>query len=284
MSEIILKLPRRKNKIKIISNPDNIDNLFRKHNTFSPVTEIEDTKSDITPSIVLQDSKTQIIHKFILRDTNEPIQIDLSKIPRPSISIEDARLEVQSGYDHGFSDGQEATIAIYENEINLFKDRIFSIESVIENLRNSFFKEIKKFEEKLIETAIIVSEHILEHEIAIDDNIIIATIKKSLEELQDEKIFQIHINPSDYEILTKLKSKLFTNQSILENVEIIKDTQIDKGGAVLISESGTIDARISSQLNKIKETLQESLLLEDESDYQVDNIETSHSTLEPNNA
>ncbi len=269
MSEIILKLPKRRNRVRIISNPDNLDEIFRKK-TEPIITEVPDIQTDIIeeePEVVLKEVKTQFIHKFVLNDRNKPIQINLSKLPKPSISIEDARIEVQSAYDNGFKDGQESTIAIYESEISHYKDMILSIESVIENLKKSYLKEIKKFEDKLIDTSITVSEYVLEKEISLDNNSVINTVKRVLEELQDEKVFQIQMHPNDYQTLLKLKSKLFTNQAFAKSVELIIDSKVEEGGAIIISSAGTIDARISSQLNKIKHTLIESLAIKEEVDF-----------------
>lgn len=267
MSEVILRLPKRRNRVKIISNPDNLEELFRKKEEINEEPIIHEDLVEIEPEVVIKEVKTHFIHKFILNESKKPIQINLSKLPKPSISIEDAKIEVQSAYDNGFKDGQESTIAIYESEINHYKDRILSIESVIEHLKKSYQKEIKKFEEKLIDTAISISEYVIEKEIESDKNIIINTVKRSLDELHDERVFQIQINPNDYQILSKMKSKLFTNQSIANNVELINDSQIEEGGAILISSAGTIDAKISSQLLKIKEILKESLIINEESDF-----------------
>jgi len=270
MSEIILKLPKRRNRVKIISNPDNLQELFRKKSE-RIITEIPEIVTDIIeeeePEVVLKEVKTQFIHKFVLNDKNKPIQINLSKLPKPSMSIEDARIEVQSAYDNGFKDGQESTIAIDESEISHYKDMILSIESVIENLKKSYLKEINKFEEKLIDTSITVSEYVLEKEISLDNNSVINTVKRVLEELQDEKVFQIQMHPNDYQTLFKLKSKLFTNQATAKSVELIIDSKVEEGGAIIISSAGTIDARISSQLNKIKQMLVESLAIKEEVDF-----------------
>lgn len=288
MNEIILKLPKRRNRVKIISNPDNLEELFRKKENEAIIDElvidelvIDEQIIEEEPDIEVKKVKTQFVHKFVLNNPNKPIQINLNNLPKPSISIEDAKIEVQSAYDNGFKDGQESTIAIYESEINHYKDRILSIESVIENLKINYFKEIKKFKEKLIETAITVSEHILEKEILKDNNTIINTVRKSLDELYDEKIFQIHINPNDYQILSKLKSKLFTNQSLAKNVELITDSKIEEGGAIVLSSAGTIDARISTQLQKIKEMLNDALILDDEANFksikdEMENNEEGH--------
>ncbi len=269
MSEIILKLPKRRNRVRIISNPDNLQELFRKKSE-QIITEVPEIVTDIIeeePEVVLKEVKTQFIHKFVLNDKNKPIQINLSKLPKPSISIEDARIEVQSAYDNGFKDGQESTIAIYESEISHYKDMILSIESVIENLKKSYLKEINKFEEKLIDTSITVSEYVLGKEISLDNNSVVNTVKRVLEELQDEKVFQIQMHPNDYQTLFKLKSKLFTNQGVAKSVELIIDSKVEEGGAIIISSAGTIDARISSQLNKIKHTLVESLAIKEEADF-----------------
>ncbi|HRP02583.1 MAG TPA: FliH/SctL family protein [Candidatus Kapabacteria bacterium] len=270
MSEIILRLPRRRNKVKIISNPDNLETIIKRN-------VVQELESNVIPEVELEpqdeikveckETKTQFIHKFIINDKQAPVQIDLSKLPKPTILIEEAKLEIQSAYDHGFKDGQDATIAIYENEILHLKDRMLSIENVIDALKQSYIKEIRKFEDKLIKTSILVAATIIAKEVQSDKNIIINTIKRSLDELQDEKIFQIHISPNDYDTLLKIKSKLFTNQAMANSVELISDSQIDEGGALIFSSAGTIDARINTQLKKIQEILVQSLVISDGNDF-----------------
>lgn len=252
MSEIILKLPKRKNKIEIIKNNDNNQFLGKRK-----CPSIYETKSNEEE---YQHVASYITHKFVIKDTQKPIQISLDNIPTSSISLSEAQLEIQSAYDKGFSDGQEASQVVYENEILNYKNRIYKIEEVIENLRLQYFVNMTTFEEKLVETSVIVAEHLIANEVNTNNNIVINTLRKSLDELNKDKIFEIYINPNDYDTLTKVKSTIFTNESLSKNIEIISDSNIKQGGVLLNTSTGIIDARIETQLNKIKELLKENII------------------------
>lgn len=254
MSEILLKISKNKKKISIINNIDLINSILGKTEVTIPDTDIEEeTQTEFL------EVKSHFTHKFVLKSTDKPIQISLDKLPKPSLPIEEVKIEIQAAYDKGFEDGKESSMIIYENEITNYKNRILSIEKVIESLKQNYLLEINKFYNSLVDISTQVAGYIIDKEVEIDNSIILKTIKKGFDEIKDDKIFQIIVNPYDYETLKLAKSKIFTNESIAKNIELLSDNNIKRGGAVIITDAGTLDMKIETQLNKIKSILEENL-------------------------
>ncbi|MFN3305782.1 MAG: FliH/SctL family protein [Candidatus Kapaibacteriota bacterium] len=128
------------------------------------------------------------------------------------------------------------------------------IDSVIENLEIEFSRKLKGLKDILIPLAIKTAEHILRAEIHIDPKVVEKQIEKALEIIDNEKIFKIRLNPADIEILKMLNSK-FIFEPKLKEAKIIQDPNVDKGGCIIETEVGRIDARILSQLAKIETSL-----------------------------
>lgn len=254
MSEILLKISKNKKKISIINNIDLINSILGKTEVTIPDTDIEEeTQTEFL------EVKSHFTHKFVLKSTDKPIQISLDKLPKPSLPIEEVKIEIQAAYDKGFEDGKVSSMIIYENEITNYKNRILSIEKVIESLKQNYLLEINKFYNSLVDISTQVAGYIIDKEVEIDNSIILKTIKKGFDEIKDDKIFQIIVNPYDYETLKLAKSKIFTNESIAKNIELLSDNNIKRGGAVIITDAGTLDMKIETQLNKIKSILEENL-------------------------
>jgi flagellar biosynthesis/type III secretory pathway protein FliH len=263
MSEIILKLPRRRNRVKIVRNSDEIDKFLDIRSTNLPsgyrkkgiakVTENRLSESNFEEK--LKTSKTIFTHKFVISESNQPFQISLSNIPLSSISLDEAKIEVQNAYDKGFLDGQEASSAAYQNEIKTHKEWIKSIDSVAKEIKTQYIKETELFQNAVVPVAIMIAEHILAREISKDNSIIIDQTKKAINSLYDDRIIRISVHPDDVAILSNVKSELLADKSKIAGVEITPDSSIKRGGCILHTDAGVIDARIKSQLEKIRDSL-----------------------------
>jgi flagellar biosynthesis/type III secretory pathway protein FliH len=266
MSEIILKLPRKRNRVKIVRNSDEIDKFLdnRISNSITGYRKKGSVKDLLNKNIFesdseerLNDNKTIYTHKFVISESNQPYQISLSNIPLSSIPLKEAKIEVQSAYDRGFLDGNEASGAAYQEEINTHKSWIKSIDSLVKAMKSQFIKETSLFRDEVIPVAIMIAEHIIAHEITKDNSIIIEQVKKAINSLYEDKIIRISVNPEDVNILSNVKSDLLSDKSKIEGVVITADSSIARGGCILYTDAGVVDARVKTQLEKIRDSLTE---------------------------
>lgn len=189
-----------------------------------------------------------------IRNFNKPIELDLSKINKVETTVEEIQQQIQTAYNKGYEDGQQVTQMALAEEFHKFEERTKRIDSVIENLEIEFSQRLKDLKEVLVPLGIKIAEHILRAEIHIDPKVVEKQIEKALEIIDNEKVFKIRLNPADIDILKIMNSKLVMEPKLKET-KIIEDPNVDRGGCILETEVGRIDARIQSQLSKIETSL-----------------------------
>ncbi len=195
--------------------------------------------------------KPSFVAYFTISNLNKPIDINLDKVNKIEFEREELQKQVQEAYDKGFEDGQQATQMALAEEFNKLEDWVRRIDKVTDELTKEFSKKIRELKNAIVPISMKVAEQILRAEIKAKPELIENQIAKALEILDNEKIFNIRLNPDDIEILEKVQSSLISHPK-LEGVEIIPDPTIGQGGCIIETEVGQIDATFESQLNKIQ--------------------------------
>lgn len=201
--------------------------------------------------------KAVFSQEYVLSDSTEPMDISMDKVVDMGLPEEEVKEKIQAAYDEGFADGQDTTAASFKQQIQQHERWLRSMDSVIEELRSRYSKEVVNFENSLADLAIMVAEHILEREISSDSQIVVEQTRKAIRSLDEDIIFKIRIHPDNLEILKKVKSSLVPDSSRISDVVLAPDKSVDKGGCVLETSAGSVDAKLSTQLDKLRRSLKE---------------------------
>lgn len=272
MNQIILKIPRRKQKIKIIKSEEIIRReldkklrdleakLFQKvEPELPPEPEIiEEEIVEPEPEVYVP-KRTYYTEMFTISDSNQPIEINLSNIPEDTVSIDEAAHQIQAAYNKGFAEGQDTARVIYESEIQIHNEWLKRFDSIAFNLKKQFIKEQNKFENALIDLAVMIADSIISVEATKSKEVVINQVKDAIYELTDDEVFKINISPQDFDVLDAFDSELLKETADSPNLLINKSANVDLGGCTINSSAGIIDARISTQLKRIKIALREAL-------------------------
>ncbi|MFW5702066.1 MAG: FliH/SctL family protein [Bacteroidota bacterium] len=291
MSQVTVKLPRRVRKLEIVRNDEAIadyqykrqmrnarereaiaaemDTLGRLDDQFREElagyiarTEEERTRRREEERKRREEARRRPLDKpvfseeFTFSDTNQPIVIDLGNVRDSTLSVKEAMEEVQLSYERGFTDGRDAAIADFEEEIQQRLAEIRQIDDVVASLRESFSGEMKKLEESIVPLSIMIAGHIIGREIEKDNHIVVEQVRKLFRSLEGEKVFSIYINPKDKEILESAKSELIVGSERLDQTALIEDESLPRGSCVMRTSAGTIDGRINSQLERLSNSLE----------------------------
>ncbi len=92
-------------------------------------------------------------------------------------------------------------------------------------------------------------------------DIVLENVNDALKRVKDKTQITIRVNLDDLDIVRHKKSDFISRFDVIENLEIIEDPNIGKGGCIIETNFGEIDARISSQLDKIEEKFKNFSLL-----------------------
>lgn len=207
----------------------------------------------------LKEKKPVFSEEFVISNSGVPLEINLNDVKEEAIPISEVKEEVQDAYDRGFRDGQDAGRVNFEEELKTQREWARNIDAVASELRKEFAVRMRDFQNALAETSVLVAENILTREIAADSKIVIEQARKALSALDGERVFRIRLNPEDIEILENVKSALTNDPSTTKDVELSPDSSVERGGCLLETAAGNVDARLRTQLEVLRAALEESV-------------------------
>lgn len=154
--------------------------------------------------------------------------------------------EISRAKEDGKNEGIAQANAANEARINELEARFSASAAKLDEQYVKFDEFLKKIEEELGQTAIKIAKEVIDKEISTSSNQIAHHLASSLiKELSNVKNIEIRVNPEDSEYIKEQFSKN-------EHVKISADDAISKGGVVIISDGGNIDATMQTRLEKLK--------------------------------
>lgn len=113
----------------------------------------------------------------------------------------------------------------------------------------------KQLEPQVVKLAIQVAERIIGAELESTPETIVHIVATAVEQLRQSKEFVIRANPADIEVLRREKRRLLEQIGRLKDIGLKEDASVPRGGCVLQTESGTVDAQLKTQMEVIEHTL-----------------------------
>ena len=154
--------------------------------------------------------------------------------------------EIARAKEDGKNEGIAQTNAANEAKIKELEAKFSASATKLDEQYVKFDEFLKKSEEELGQTAIKIAKEVIEKEVSSASSQIAHHLANSLiKELSDVKNIEIRVNPEDSDYLKEQFSKN-------ERVKVSADDAISKGGVVIISEGGNIDATMQTRLEKLK--------------------------------
>jgi len=160
----------------------------------------------------------------------------------------------QLGFDEGFSAAQGQLEQEYTNQILSKSEEFYSILSGIEERVQSYERS---FETIVIAVSAKIAEKIIDREIE-HKSIIESTLRNSIGKVLGATGIIIKINPSDYALLNE-GDFLVTLNNNFKKLTFEVDEAVEKGGGLIETEIGSVDARINTQLEVIIKQLENSI-------------------------
>jgi len=162
-------------------------------------------------------------------------------------------------YRMGYKEGQEKTKRDLEQDFsNKLIRKYEEVYNILQQYDENLLEMEKAFERLVIDTAYEMAKKIVQREIE-DRTIINENVKVAINKIIGANEVRLKLNPEDIEALS-VDSKNMINSSSFTKIKIESDDRIEKGGCLIETEIGNVDARVSTQLTELKRKLEESLL------------------------
>ncbi len=157
------------------------------------------------------------------------------------------------GYEQGQKDGEELGR-------KQFSVGLQHLESVIESLKKESLNLAPKYEAQMLQTCLLVAGRLVEKEIVCDRELILRVLRSCLQKAVDGSSITVHVHPRDMENLSEPFLERLASPGG-NKVKVRANATVKRGGCLVETEFGLIDASLESRwkamLEGIGETLKE---------------------------
>ncbi len=196
------------------------------------IKEIENSKEEILKEANLKGQ--EIINKAINEAQNKAQEI------------------LEQAYNQGYSQGYNEIKSKLEQE---YQQKIQELQNQIQNILNLKESLVKEMEKDIVELAIKVAEKVINKKIEEEPELVSNYLLELLPKIEQAKNITIWINPNEIEYVRLSKEKFKNLVEDVDNINIAPDSRIEKGGCIIETNFGKIDARISTKIEVLKEII-----------------------------
>lgn len=180
---------------------------------------------------------------LMLQQANEQIQ---QFQQQAAVEAENMR---QAAFQKGLEEGREEgrRLAHVEYVDLMLQARDLYVQTVKERT-----KLIEATEPELANLSVSIAEKIIGLEVTTSGEVILGVVKNALSDMKDREEVKIHVNPDDYHIVNNERSALMRMVEGLKDFDLTVDNKVTRGGCIIETNLGNIDARLETQLSAIK--------------------------------
>lgn len=206
---------------------------------------------------LIQDAKEKV------RKEEETAKLESNQI------VERAKLEVErmvkeaemrvadiehEAYQKGYNAGREIGYREGQGEVRRLIDRLGTILGNAIDVREQIVRESEKL---MVEMILMIARKVIKDEIIERKEVVLNNIREALARIKERDRIDIRVNFADLELTTAHKDEIVKMMESLRKVNIYEDSRVDRGGVIIETDVGAIDARISTQLKEIEQAIRD---------------------------
>jgi flagellar assembly protein FliH len=220
--------------------------------------ELEESPEIVEPALVpkidweaVRSEAREIVDRAVeggeamLRDAAARAQTLIAQAQAQAESV--AATARASGHDEGVAAGRTE---IQEQ----LAQTVSNLQSVVEQARAQRKIVIESAEPELVRLAMSIAERIVHEQITVDPKIVLDNVRQALTRLVGREVVTLRVNPADLDTIRAHRDSIAGSNDV-EHLRVVEDQRVDRGGVIVETDAGTIDAKISTQIREARRTL-----------------------------
>jgi flagellar assembly protein FliH len=256
---IILERITTNEQIKIIGksdSPDKIKEIEIVEN--APIQDQTPIQTDLEPEVSEPEIKQVPTVPVITPDQIEAEKNKIRKEAEQEIAKykEQKKAEIDNDktkvLEQAKQEGFEAGIKKGESQLNQKVKELFTAINQIEHERKETLSTDKQ---DILELAVTIAERIIESEISQRDDVLMNVIDDAISRITDKDKVIIRVNPSEAKLVKANRNHILDLMSDIKSLEVQEDYKVERGGCIIETNLGYIDATVTAKLDSIKQAL-----------------------------
>lgn len=158
----------------------------------------------------------------------------------------------KDAFRKGFDEGREAGYKEGKAEVERLIGRLHAI---IERALDKRGEILEKTEAEIVELVLLVAKKVVKVISENQKNVVVQNIVQALRKLRTRSEVTIRVNLADLQLASEHAKDFVAMAENAKRIQIVEDTTIDRGGCIIETDFGEIDARIASQLHELEEKI-----------------------------
>jgi flagellar assembly protein FliH len=169
---------------------------------------------------------------------------DAGKV-RDADSAREIEIRIREARHAGYIEGEAKGRLLAAEEL---KPVLARLGNTILQMADSRANYIRQTEGDVVKLSLAVARRIVYRELTIDPGAISGLVKAALEKLQSDVVARARVHP---ELEATVRATIEKSER-RASVEVVTDASLDRGGAVIETNRGSLDASIETQLREIE--------------------------------
>lgn len=158
----------------------------------------------------------------------------------------------KEAFGKGHAEGREEGFQEGSQEVERLVATLQKIIAAAIDKRNEIIQES---ETQVINLVLLISKKVIKVISENQKNVVINNVVQALRKLKSRGDVVIRVNLADVELTSEHISDFMKMVENVKSVTVLEDSSVDRGGCIIETDFGQIDARISSQLHEIEEKI-----------------------------
>ena len=223
----------------------------------------EETLNNMLAEIAAKEQRA--IQKLKDADTQSEIIMQAAKNEGEQI-LQNARDEademkvkaVQSGHEEGYKEGHEEGIKAAKKELaDTIKQANAKAEKTLKDAKAATSDYFIKAEEDIANVVMLAIEKILPQHFLDVPQVVLPVVREAIKQVRDQKEVKVHVCPDSYDMVlmgrAEFQAMLTDGTAILE---VVSDDSLQPGDCVIETPNGGVDARLLTQIELMKNSIQ----------------------------
>ena len=183
--------------------------------------------------------------------------------------IEDAKLEAEriiqeanvekenikaTAHQDGYKEGHEQGFMEGQNEVNRLVERVHKIVESVMVRREEILCET---EQQIVELVLLMTRKVVKIISENQKTVVLSNVLAALKKIRTRGNITLRVNTEDLKLTTAHVDEFIKRIENVNGISVIEDSSVDKGGCIVETDFGAIDARISSQLAELESKIME---------------------------
>jgi type III secretion protein L len=138
-----------------------------------------------------------------------------------------------------------------------YQEGLAQVTELLVRARADYDQSLRNSQQDMLNLAFRIAEKIIGKKVEMDQQVILDIVKQALQTVRQSKQVTIRVHPDDARLMRENEEVMMETLGHGRIIDIVDDAKIARGGCIIESEFGTVEAQLQTQLDRLKKVLSE---------------------------